>query len=85
MIGNTAYMEEKQMGTNDRAKAYMELSTERLQELLRQDALGTGIRLNLEDILCITGILAQRELENPGETVPDVDTSWKQFEKRYLT
>ena len=84
MIGNTAYMEEKQMGTNDRAKAYMELSTERLQELLRKDALGTGIRLDLEDILCITGILAQRELET-GETVPDVDTSWKQFEKRYLT
>lgn len=73
------------MGNDERAKAYMELSMERPQELPRQDALGTGIRLNLEDILCLTGILAQRELKHPSGIIPNVNDAWKEFQKQYLT
>lgn len=71
-------------GLNKRKK-YDDMSTEALNEILRQDFLNTGDEaLDEETILYITQLIADREEENPTGLFGDVETSWQNFRQNFI-
>jgi len=62
------------------------MSTEALAELLRLDAQASEEEsLDVETILHISEVIAQREKENPSGLypIPDTDTAWETFQTQY--
>lgn len=60
------------------------LSTEHLKEILRQDALmDSDEGYNMDAIVYIMEVIADREKENIPEKYADVDAAWASFNKNY--
>ena len=61
---------------------YQAMTTEELQQLLRDDALNSKGEENLNDLLCVMEVLAQRRKEqDPGRTPEE---ALEEFQKYYL-
>jgi hypothetical protein len=62
------------------------MSTEALEDILRQDfALPDDAESDMDAILYITQLIADREKEHPTGRVGDVQASWADFQKKYLS
>lgn len=59
------------------------LSTEELENILRQDFLLPEEESDTEAILHILEVLEKREREHPTHNFPDPDTAWKEFNELY--
>ena len=56
---------------------YNNMETQYLEQLLREDAQGTGQPLDSRALLHITGLLAQRK------QMPSSDSAWEDFQQHY--
>lgn len=64
---------------------YDSMSTEALNDILRQDFLSSGSeKLDVDDILYITQLLVNREDENPTGRFGDTDASWQNFRQKFI-
>lgn len=71
-------------GLNKYAK-YDNMSTEALDEILRQDFLQTSDeKLDVDDILYIAQIIVNREDENSTGRFGDVEASWQNFRQNFI-
>ena len=60
------------------------LSTEELREIIRQDSLlDENEDSDMDAILYITEVLANREKEENERNVKDVEAAWKSFKENY--
>lgn len=59
------------------------LSTEELEEILRQDSMLPEAESDTEATLYILGVIEKREKENPTRDYPDVEAAWKEFNELY--
>lgn len=59
------------------------MSTEKLEEILRQDAMLSEAESDTEAILYILEVIEKRESEHPTHDLPDVEASWKEFNELY--
>ena len=70
------------MSTSTRDFSHLDkLSTEELQEILRQDSLLDDDSSDIDTILYITNLLASRA--SSSDDSKDVDTAWKSFKENY--
>ena len=61
-----------------------EMSTEELNEILRQDSqLPDGEDSDTDAILYIMGVIAKRNQERPSSDFGDVNHAWSSFNKNY--
>ena len=66
-------------------RAYQSYSTEELKHLLKQDVgCPEQQKLPVEDVLCITQILRDREVAAGQYQSPDVNAAWSDFQEAFL-
>lgn len=61
-----------------------QMSTEMLEEILRKDFESGSETSDMDLILHITGVIAQRNKENPPEGYHTPEEAWELFQKNYL-
>lgn len=71
-------------GLNRYAK-YDTMSTEALEEILRQDfLLPSDEDSDIDAILYISQLIADRETDSSADPIPNVDDSWNSFKKNFI-
>ena len=63
---------------------YGMLSTEELEEILRNDILSPNSTLSADEILYITEVMAERNKKEQRYDIPDSSESWKRFTDKYI-
>ena len=77
-------MSERNMIPQQDYSKFDTMSTDKLEEILRLDALlPEGETPDPDAILYIMEVLAQRERENKSENTPDVEAAWRSFNRHY--
>lgn len=59
------------------------LSTEELEDILRQDSMLEEEESDTEAVLYILEVIEKREKENPTRDFPDAESAWKEFNELY--
>lgn len=69
---------------NSKYKFFDHMSTEELEEMLRQDSeLPQGKDNEMGAIIYISDVLSGREMQNPTGKFTDVQPAWNSFKKDY--
>lgn len=63
---------------------YSRLNTEELRELLRRDFFSSDDKSDVDALICIMQILAEREDASGNPSFTETDTAWQNFKNRYL-
>lgn len=67
-----------------RREKYSRLHTEELRDLLRRDFSSPDDKSDVDALICIMQILAEREDVSGNPIFTETETAWQNFKNRYL-